>query len=130
MALASYYGSINIGTVPYSGQYVGKFPFDPYLAQAQQRSQPPLEPQYNFQYEKPIELVERKDFKLMPKNFDWVNESVSKSIQMKGGETKVRKMPRLFRFALYLALIWIVWDIVFNANSIANFVVHTFILHK
>lgn len=47
-----------------------------------------------------------------------------------GGEKKVKRMPRIFRFALYLALVVLVWDVVFNINSIVNFLLQTFLLHK
>lgn len=43
----------------------------------------------------------------------------------KGGGMKV-KMPRLFRFAFWAAVIFTVWKIVLSLDVIANFAVHTF----
>lgn len=50
----------------------------------------------------------------------------------KGGEKKkVKRMPRIFKYALYAALVVLVWDVVSNANNIAMFMVQHFILvHK
>lgn len=77
--------------------------------------------------------VNCEDVKLMPKNWDIVSGTVMKPINSvkKGGEVKkMKRMPRIFRFALYLALVVLVWDLVLNANNIILFAVHTFILHK
>jgi hypothetical protein len=106
----------------YNGQYQSYVP------------QEPRKPEFHFEYDEYVTMrISKKDVKLMPKNFDYISGTIIKSLdskKKKGGERKVRRMPRLFRFALYLALIVLVWDVVLNANSIANFVVQTFILHK
>ena len=51
----------------------------------------------------------------------------SNDLRKIGGEEKVRKMPRIFRYSLYLALVVLVWHIVLQIDTIASFFVHLFI---
>ena len=58
-------------------------------------------------------------------NVKYANKS--NDLRKIGGEEKVRKMPRIFRYSLYLALVVLVWHIVLQIDTIASFFVHLFI---
>lgn len=65
----------------------------------------------------------------------WMDKNYLKVVPVhqiikKGGEKKVRRMPRLYRSALYLALVVLVWHVVLNIDFIFNYVIQNFILHK
>lgn len=91
------------------------------------RSQDP-EPYWEDRIEYEVDWI---DCKIMPEGFDPRTKKLALS-QPKGGEKKkvMRKMPRLFRYALYAALVVLVWDAVLHANDVAIFTVNTFLLHK
>ena len=100
---------------------------------AQQQSYPSA-PVYNFQCRGRVLNIKRGEFKLMSKGFDYVTGRVVKELKVKnstGKEVKSKKiMSRLFRYCMYIGLTYVVLDIAFNFNTIINFIVHTFILHK
>lgn len=69
--------------------------------------------------------VDKKDTSLMPKNFDYLSGTVIKELkEAKGGGKKVKKMPKIFRYALYLAFVVLVWHAVMQIDGISGFVVH------
>lgn len=101
--------------------------------------QPPREPRYDFYFdegnwmEEHVFVVKKSLTQLMPRNFDLKTERLIKTINgtKKGGEKpkKVMRMPRIYKFALLAALVYLVWDFALNFNSIMNVLYTTIILH-
>lgn len=117
------------GTVPMIGTIAQTY-WDVNYAQQQSYPQKPV---YNFSFPVYDLTIKRGEFKLMPIGFDHISETVAKSLnkpEQKGGDTRKRIMPRLFRYMMYIGLTYVVLDTAFHFNDIINFIVHTFILHK
>ena len=87
---------------------------------------PPSKPQYNFNYLYEGDSIFLKDCKLMPRGFDYLTGKILKDItpKAKGGEKKVKRMPRLWKWLIvYIPVTVLVWDVVNNANRIALWLV-------
>lgn len=87
----------------------------------------PQKPEYSFNpddyYGEELQ-VDKKDTSLMPKNFDYISGSVIKELkEAKGGEKKMKRMPKIFRYALYLAFVVLVWHVVIQIDGISGFIV-------
>ena len=109
-------------------------PYGWYQQKYAQQQAYPSEPVYDFRVPTRTMFIKKGQFKLMPKGFDYLTGTITKELKVKNPtvkEVKSKKiMPRLFRYCMYIGLTYVVLDIAFNFNTIINFIVHTFILHK
>lgn len=122
-----------VGTMSqYAQQYANAYNSHDMLLQQLRQLQTSTYVESNPYLEVPYTLVLKKKMKIMPRNFDWQNETIIKSLDKKGKEVKrMRRYPRLYTFAVLSALVYLLWDVVLNANNIVTFLANHFLIaHK